>query len=72
MKTKDDYSSLRSVINPFGWYFYETELDGKKIRLPISGIALALRISVNSVIDKALEIASRDACCSQQSERGLR
>jgi len=53
------------------WYFYETELDGKRVTLPISGIGLALFKSANAVLDKALEIASRDACCSQQSNQEL-
>jgi len=65
MKTKDG-------IDLSAWYFYETELEGKKIRLPISGIALSLRVSTNRIINEALEIASKDACCSQQPEKELR
>ncbi|MFC2018627.1 hypothetical protein ACFLU4_01550 [Chloroflexota bacterium] len=53
------------------WYFYDVELEGKRITLPISGLGLALQKSAFSVIDKALEIASRDACCSQQSIQKL-
>jgi len=58
MRTRDDYARLKDMINIHDWYLYETELEGKKIRLPISGIALSLWLSVNSTIDEALEIAS--------------
>jgi|WetSurMetagenome_2_1015567.scaffolds.fasta_scaffold980648_2 hypothetical protein len=50
------------------YYFYKVELDGKKIDLPISGIGLTMMSNAIKIIDKALEIASKDACCSQQSE----
>ena len=55
METNEGYSSLKGIINPCGLYFYETELEGKKIKLPISGIGLVLRIHANRIIDKALE-----------------
>ena len=52
------------TIKPLNWYFYTVKLDGKSVTLPISGISLTLRMGVNRVLDKALEIASRDAHCS--------
>ena len=67
METKEGYLLQKGIINPSGLYFYETDLEGKRIKLPISGIGLALRIGANRILDKALEIASKDAYCSQQS-----
>lgn len=52
--------------------FYRVKLDGRQITLPIRSSSLVMWRCAESVLNKAIELAPKDAYCSQPTEQGLR